>query len=94
MLIVLEIVVSSNGSGGNGNGNSDWECIFGWFSVGGEIYYGMLNKFGGMSIGMCFVMLLMYCGIFLVVMLIFNLLMGNIVVSYVVVVGCYCSFVM
>lgn len=89
--IVPETAASSNGSGGNGNGNSDRERIFGRFSAGGEIYYGTLNKSGGMSIGTRFATLPTHRGTPLAATLTLNPLMGNIAASYAVVAGRHCS---
>lgn len=50
------------------------------------MYYGILNKFGGMFLGVCFVILFMYKGMLFIVIFIINLFMGNINIIYVVLV--------
>lgn len=83
---------TSNGTGtGNGNGKDDRERIYGRFSAGGEIYYGTLNKSGGMSIGSRFATLPTHRGTPLAATLTLNPLMGNIAASYAVVAGRHCS---
>ncbi|KAK5994670.1 Mitochondrial distribution and morphology protein 10 [Cladobotryum mycophilum] len=75
----------------NGNGNGDKERIYGRFSTGGEIYYGTLNKSGGMSIGARFATLPEHKGTPLSATLTLNPLMGNIAASYAVKAGKHCS---
>ncbi|KOS16963.1 Mitochondrial distribution and morphology protein 10 [Escovopsis weberi] len=80
------------GGGGNGNGNGgDKERIYGRFSTGGEIYYGTLNKSGGVSIGTRFATLPEHRGTPLSATLTLNPLMGNIAASYAVRAGKHCS---
>lgn len=81
---------TSNGNS-NGSGKDDRERIYGRFSAGGEIYYGTLNKSGGMSIGTRFATLPTHRGTPLAATLTLNPLMGNIAASYAVVAGRHCS---
>lgn len=76
---------------GNGNGLGEKERIYGRFSTGGEIYYGTLNKSGGISLGTRFATLPTHKGTPLSATLTLNPLMGNIAASYAVVAGKYCS---
>ncbi|KAF4332497.1 mitochondrial distribution and morphology 10, partial [Fusarium beomiforme] len=73
------------------NGNADRERIYGRFSTGGEIYYGTLNKSGGISVGTRFATLPAHKGTPLSATLTLNPLMGNISASYAVVAGKHCS---
>ncbi|KAF4943629.1 hypothetical protein FGADI_13280 [Fusarium gaditjirri] len=73
------------------NGNADRERIYGRFSTGGEIYYGTLNKSGGISVGTRFATLPAHKGTPLSATLTLNPLMGNISASYAVVAGRHCS---
>ena len=73
------------------NGNGDRERIYGRFSTGGEIYYGTLNKSGGISIGARFATLPSHKGTPLSATLTINPLMGNITANYAVVAGKHCS---
>ncbi|KAF7552153.1 hypothetical protein G7Z17_g4517 [Cylindrodendrum hubeiense] len=73
------------------NGNSERERIYGRFSTGGEIYYGTLNKSGGISLGTRFATLPSHTGTPLSATLTLNPLMGNISASYAVVAGKHCS---
>lgn len=73
------------------NGNGDKERIYGRFSTGGEIYYGTLNKSGGISIGARFATLPDHKGTPLSATLTMNPLMGNIAASYAVMAGKDCS---
>jgi distribution and morphology protein 10 len=75
----------------NDNGNADRERIYGRFSTGGEIYYGTLNKSGGISVGTRFATLPAHKGTPLSATLTLNPLMGNISASYAVVAGQHCS---
>lgn len=77
-------------SGGDGGG-SDRERIYGRFSTGAEIYYGTLNKSGGISLGGRFATLPAHKGTPLSATLTLNPLMGNIAASYAVVAGRHCS---
>lgn len=81
---------AENGNG-HGSGNGDKERIYGRFSTGGEIYYGTLNKSGGMSIGARFATLPDHKGTPLSATLTLNPLMGNIAASYAVMAGKDCS---
>lgn len=71
--------------------NGDRERIYGRFSTGGEIYYGTLNKSGGVSLGTRFATLPSHKGTPLSATLTLNPLMGNISASYAVVAGKHCS---
>ncbi|KAM5353877.1 hypothetical protein ACJ41O_000527 [Fusarium nematophilum] len=73
------------------NGNGERERIYGRFSTGGEIYYGTLNKSGGISLGTRFATLPSHKGTPLSATLTLNPLMGNISASYAVVAGRHCS---
>ncbi|KAF4997756.1 hypothetical protein FDECE_11978 [Fusarium decemcellulare] len=73
------------------NGNGDRERVYGRFSTGGEIYYGTLNKSGGISLGTRFATLPAHKGTPLSATLTLNPLMGNISASYAVVAGRHCS---
>ncbi|KAF5022591.1 hypothetical protein F66182_5337 [Fusarium sp. NRRL 66182] len=72
-------------------GNGDRERIYGRFSTGGEIYYGTLNKSGGISLGTRFATLPAHKGTPLSATFTLNPLMGNISASYAVVAGRHCS---
>ena len=74
----------------NGNG-ADRERIYGRFTAGGEIYYGTLNKSGGISCGLRFATLPSYRGTPLTATLTLNPLMGSIRASYSVMAGRHCS---
>lgn len=76
---------------GNGGANGERERIYGRFSTGGEIYYGTLNKSGGMSIGTRFATLPTHKGTPLSASLTLNPLMGNIAANYAVAAGKHCS---
>lgn len=67
------------------------ERIYGRFSTGGEIYYGTLNKSGGISLGTRFATLPAHRGTPLSATLTVNPLMGNLAASYAVVAGKQCS---
>ncbi|KAM4062140.1 mitochondrial distribution and morphology protein [Hirsutella rhossiliensis] len=69
----------------------DRERIYGRFSTGAEIYYGTLNKSGGISLGGRFATLPEHKGTPLSATLTLNPLMGNISASYAVVAGRHCS---
>jgi mitochondrial distribution and morphology protein 10 len=71
--------------------NTEREKIYGRFSTGGEIYYGTLNKSGGMSIGARFATLPDHKGTPLTATVLLNPLMGVISASYAVVAGKRCS---
>lgn len=80
----------ANGNG-NGNGNGERDMIFGRFSAGAELYYGTLNKSGGMSLGARFATLPSHTGTPLTATMTINPLMGNISWSYAVMAGQHCS---
>lgn len=65
--------------------------IYGRFSAGGEVYYGTLNKSGGMSLGARFATLPTHRGTPLTTTLTINPLMGNISATYAVLARDYCS---
>jgi len=67
------------------------EPIYGRFSAGGELYYGTLNKSGGMSLGARFATLPTHRGTPLTATLTINPLMGNINATYAVLAKDYCS---
>ncbi|KAK2001155.1 hypothetical protein LX36DRAFT_570841 [Colletotrichum falcatum] len=67
------------------------ERIYGRFSAGGEIYYGTLNKSGGVSFGGRFATLPEHRGTPLTATVTINPLMGSISASYAVVAGQHCS---
>ena len=71
--------------------NSERERIYGRFSTGGEIYYGTLNKSGGISLGGRFATLPTHKGTPLSATLTLNPLMGSISASYAVVAGSDCT---
>ncbi|SPQ26153.1 acd50e8e-8633-4a2b-9217-fc33c7a10549 [Thermothielavioides terrestris] len=76
----------------HGNGQSvEKERIYGRFSAGGEVYYGTLNKSGGMSLGARFATLPAHRGTPLTATLTINPLMGNINATYAVLAKDYCS---
>ncbi len=76
----------------NGNGPAgDKERIYGRFSAGGEVYYGTLNKSGGMSLGARFATLPTHRGTPLTATLTINPLMGSINATYAVLAKDYCS---
>ncbi|KAK4152653.1 hypothetical protein C8A00DRAFT_44307 [Chaetomidium leptoderma] len=76
----------------NGNSQSgERERIYGRFSAGGEMYYGTLNKSGGMSLGTRFATLPTHRGTPLTATLTINPLMGNISATYAVLARDYCS---
>ncbi|KAK3692011.1 hypothetical protein B0T22DRAFT_371895 [Podospora appendiculata] len=71
--------------------NAERERIYGRFSAGGELYYGTLNKSGGMSLGARFATLPTHRGTPLTTTLTINPLMGNINATYAVLARDYCS---
>lgn len=85
--------ISEDGSHGNGsgNGNGERDMIYGRFSAGAELYYGTLNKSGGMSLGARFATLPSHTGTPLTATMTINPLMGNISWSYAVMAGQHCS---
>jgi distribution and morphology protein 10 len=83
---------SAVSSDANGNGQLvEKERIYGRFSAGGEVYYGTLNKSGGMSLGARFATLPAHRGTPLTATLTINPLMGNINATYAVLAQDYCS---
>ena len=74
-----------------GNGGSDRERIYGRFTAGGEIYYGTLNKSGGISLALRFATLPSYRGTPLTATMTLNPLMGSVRASYAVRAGPHCS---
>lgn len=70
---------------------NDKERIYGRFSSGAEIYYGTLNKSGGVSLATRFATLPSHKGTPLAATLTLNPLMGSIGASYSVVAGQHCS---
>ncbi|EFW99830.1 mitochondrial protein [Grosmannia clavigera kw1407] len=93
---------NGSGSGSNSNGSGDRSSSHnpddsaerlhgGRFSAGGEIYYGTLNKSGGISLGARFATLPSNSGTPLTATMTINPLMGNISASYAVVAREYCS---
>ncbi|KAK3374849.1 hypothetical protein B0H63DRAFT_257365 [Podospora didyma] len=80
--------VHENSAGGQ---TGEKDRIYGRFSVGGELYYGTLNKSGGMSFGARFATLLAHRGTPLTAALTINPLMGSINASYAVLAKDYCS---
>ena len=84
-------------SNGTTNGHSfspsdrERDRIYGRFSIGGELYYGTLNKSGGMSVGARFQTLPAHRGTPLTATLTLNPLMGNISATYAVRARDYCS---
>ncbi|KAI2631040.1 mitochondrial inheritance component MDM10 [Hypoxylon sp. NC1633] len=87
----LNTPAQSASSNGNGGGNGERERIYGRFSTGAELYYGTLNKSGGMSLGARFATLPTHKGTPLTATMTINPLMGNINWSYAVMAGSYCS---
>lgn len=84
--------VGTSASENNGNGPSvEKERIYGRFSAGAELYYGTLNKSGGMSLGARFATLPAHRGTPLTATLTINPLMGNINATYAVLAREYCS---
>lgn len=83
--------VDGNNNGTNNNSERERDRIHGRFSTGGEVYYGTLNKSGGMSLGTRFATLPSHNGTPLSATLTLNPLMGNISASYAVVAGKHCS---
>lgn len=74
-----------------GGVQTERERIHGRFSTGGEIYYGTLNKSGGVSLGARFATLPTHSGTPLSATLTMNPLMGNIAASYAVKAGKHSS---
>ncbi len=74
-----------------GSNSGEKERIYGRFSVGGEVYYGALNKSGGISLAARFATLPTYRGTPLTATMTINPLMGNILARYAVQAGASCS---
>ncbi|KAI0512716.1 hypothetical protein F5B22DRAFT_290635 [Xylaria bambusicola] len=81
----------STQDGGNGTNGSEKERIYGRFSAGGELYYGTLNKSGGMSLGTRFATLPSHKGTPLTATMTINPLMGTLSWTYAVMAGRNCS---
>ncbi len=75
----------------NGSANGERDRIHGRFSTGAELYYGTLNKSGGMSVGIRFATLPSHNGTPLTATMTINPLMGSISWSYAVMAGSFCS---
>lgn len=73
------------------NGGGDRERIYGRFTAGGEIYYGTLNKSGGISLALRFATLPSHRGTPLTAAVTLNPLMGSLRASYAVTAGRHCS---
>ncbi|PHH77705.1 hypothetical protein CDD82_3385 [Ophiocordyceps australis] len=71
--------------------NPAGDRIYGRFTTGGEIYYGTLNKSGGISLGARFATLPAHRGTPLSATMTLNPLMGSVAASYAVVAGRHCS---
>ncbi|KEY69026.1 hypothetical protein S7711_03327 [Stachybotrys chartarum IBT 7711] len=71
--------------------SAERERVYGRFSTGAEIYYGTLNKSGGVSLGTRFATLPSHKGTPLSATLTLNPLMGNFAASYAVMAGKHCS---
>lgn len=80
--VTSRALATSNGQTGD---------IYGRFSAGGELYYGTLNKSGGMSLGARFATLPTHRGTPLTATVTVNPLMGNINTTYAVLAKDYCS---
>ncbi|KAI1120519.1 hypothetical protein F5Y10DRAFT_124660 [Nemania abortiva] len=76
---------------GNGASGTEKERIYGRFSAGGELYYGTLNKSGGMSLGARFATLPSHKGTPLTATMTINPLMGTLSWTYAVMAGRHCS---
>ncbi|ORY68527.1 uncharacterized protein BCR38DRAFT_334482 [Pseudomassariella vexata] len=87
----LKTPYGSSNDVATGNGIGEREGIYGRFSTGAELYYGTLNKSGGMSMGVRFATLPTYRGTPLTATMTINPLMGNISWSYAVMAGKFCS---
>ncbi|KAI0551070.1 hypothetical protein F4679DRAFT_178937 [Xylaria curta] len=77
--------------GGNGTNHHEKDRIYGRFSAGGELYYGTLNKSGGMSLGVRFATLPSHKGTPLTATMTVNPLMGTLSWTYAVMAGRNCS---
>ena len=82
------------GGGGGGGNNGERDRVHGRFSAGAELYYGALNKSGGMSFGVRFASLPLpsQTGTTpLTATMTINPLMGSVSWTYAVVAGGFCS---
>ncbi|KAI2642498.1 hypothetical protein GGS21DRAFT_174525 [Xylaria nigripes] len=75
----------------NGANGPERERIYGRFSAGGELYYGTLNKSGGMSVGARFATLPSHKGAPFTATMTVNPLMGALSWTYAVMAGRHCS---
>ncbi|KAI0103870.1 hypothetical protein GGR51DRAFT_245360 [Nemania sp. FL0031] len=82
---------SNTQEAGNGPSGPERERIYGRFSAGGELYYGTLNKSGGMSLGARFATLPSHKGTPLTATMTINPLMGTLSWTYAVMAGRDCS---
>ncbi|KAI0476653.1 hypothetical protein F4859DRAFT_57002 [Xylaria cf. heliscus] len=76
---------------GNGTNCPEKDHVYGRFSAGGELYYGTLNKSGGMSLGARFATLPSHKGTPLTATMTVNPLMGTLSWTYAVMAGRHCS---
>ncbi|KAK3356895.1 hypothetical protein B0T25DRAFT_579047 [Lasiosphaeria hispida] len=83
--------LTSAGENNSSSRSGEKERIYGRFSAGAELYYGTLNKSGGMSFGARFATLPSHRGTPLTATLTINPLMGNINATYAVLAKDYCS---
>lgn len=74
-----------------GGGTGERERIYGRFSTGAELYYGVFNRTGGMSLGARFATLPDHRGTPLTATLTLNPLIGTIAAGYAVCAGRRCS---
>ncbi|KAI1810375.1 hypothetical protein GGS20DRAFT_204549 [Poronia punctata] len=75
----------------NGTSSPERDRIYGRFSAGAELYYGTLNKSGGMSFGARFATLPSHKGTPLTATMTINPLMGTLSWTYAVMAGHHCS---
>ncbi|KAI0480897.1 hypothetical protein GGR56DRAFT_295146 [Xylariaceae sp. FL0804] len=87
----IAAVAKGVGEPGSGSGSGERDRIHGRLSAGGELYYGTLNKSGGMSFGARFATLPGHKGTPLTATMTINPLMGNVSWSYAVMAGSDCS---
>lgn len=89
----LDVISSPNNDAATNSGSTtpEKDRIYGRFSVGGEFYYGTLNKSGGMSLGVRFATLPGHKGTPLTATMTINPLMGNMSWTYAVMAGENCS---
>ncbi|KAI1338206.1 hypothetical protein F5Y15DRAFT_407806 [Xylariaceae sp. FL0016] len=83
------VSITPPGASENANGSPD--RIHGRFSAGAELYYGTLNKSGGMSLGARFATLPTHKGTPLTATMTINPLMGSVSWTYAVQAGGHCS---